>query len=304
MSRPISNSEVQTFLQCRRKWWLSYYRKLRPKPKGKGPLALGTRVHAALAAYYNVPSTNPYEAYKTQLELDRQLVREEEMSDFEKEAELGQRMLDGYFEWVKEHGLDAGLSVVSTEEEISVPSAVPGFNLVGKLDVRVLRDIDGARLFIDHKTAASLTDPLKTLPMDPQMLHYHVLEMLKARQEGTDIRCDGALYNILKKVKRTAAAKPPFYHREEVRHNVHELRSYYQRLTGIIKQISHVTQLLDASVTPLEAAYPSPRRECSWSCEHFAVCPLFDDGSYAEGLIEAAYEKVNPYDRYDLKGEE
>lgn len=298
MTRPLSNSEVQTFLQCRRKWWLSYYRGLRPRAKGKGPLALGTRVHAALAAYYNVPSRNWREAYTEQLNIDRELVRPEELHDFEKECELGLIMLQGYFDWVHETGIDAGLTVISAEEEIAVPSGVDGWDLVGKLDVRVHRDFDGARLFIDHKTAGSLTDALPTLPMDPQMLHYHVLEMLKNKRDGIDERCDGALYNILKKVRRTTRANPPFFHREDVRHNIIELRSYWLRLKGIIYQLMAIRDDLDAGVPHHVAAYPSPRRECRYMCEFFAACPLFDDGSHVEGLIEAAYDMVNPYDRY------
>lgn len=298
MNRPLSNSEVQTFLTCRRKWWLSYYRGLRPKAKGQGALALGSRVHAALAAYYNVPSKNWRESYTEQLNVDRQLVKPEDLSDFEKECELGLIMLQGYFDWVHETGIDAGLTVISSEQEIAVPSGIEGYDLVGKIDVRVRRDFDGARLFIDHKTAQSITDPLATLPMDPQMLHYHVLEMLKNKQDGIDERCDGALYNILKKVRRTTRATPPFYHREDIRHNIIELRNYWLRLTGVIRQIKLVRKLLDEKHQHHVVAYPSPRKECRYMCEFFAACPLFDDGSHVEGLLEAAFDKVNPYDRY------
>ena len=49
----ISNSEIQTFKDCRRKWWLTYYRRLQPKYRDStGALALGTRIHAALDDYY------------------------------------------------------------------------------------------------------------------------------------------------------------------------------------------------------------------------------------------------------------
>ena len=50
----ISNSEIQTFKDCRRKWWLSYYRRLRPRTESKtGALALGSRIHQALDDYYS-----------------------------------------------------------------------------------------------------------------------------------------------------------------------------------------------------------------------------------------------------------
>ena len=49
----VSNSELATFKECRRKWWLNYYRGLTPKNVPMhGPLALGTRIHYALEMYY------------------------------------------------------------------------------------------------------------------------------------------------------------------------------------------------------------------------------------------------------------
>ena len=50
----ITNSEVSTFKGCRRRWYLGYYRRLKPKTKDyTGPLALGSRVHRALELYYS-----------------------------------------------------------------------------------------------------------------------------------------------------------------------------------------------------------------------------------------------------------
>ena len=49
----LSNSELQTFKDCRRRWWLSYYRRLKPRSQDMtGALAFGTRIHAALDAHY------------------------------------------------------------------------------------------------------------------------------------------------------------------------------------------------------------------------------------------------------------
>ena len=57
----ISNSEIQTYKSCKRKWYLTYYLELglrRESQTGTGPRELGTRVHAALRAYY-VEGANP-----------------------------------------------------------------------------------------------------------------------------------------------------------------------------------------------------------------------------------------------------
>ena len=50
----LSNSEIQVFKDCRRKWWLGYYRRLQPKQKQfTGALALGSRIHEALDIHYS-----------------------------------------------------------------------------------------------------------------------------------------------------------------------------------------------------------------------------------------------------------
>ena len=48
----LSNSEIQVFKDCRRKWWLNYYRRLMPRKKDyTGALALGSRIHEAPASF-------------------------------------------------------------------------------------------------------------------------------------------------------------------------------------------------------------------------------------------------------------
>jgi hypothetical protein len=163
MTVRLSNSEIQTFKDCRRRWWLSYYRRMQPKQKDyTGALALGTRVHSALDEYYanNVPLLH---AYSVLVEKDR-LTLEAEMRDttsLDSEAELGRIMLEGYLEWVEENGIDSELEIVSTEEKISVPLFDGEVELQGKLDMRVRRKIDGVRMFRDFK-AQPLTEPVAT----------------------------------------------------------------------------------------------------------------------------------------------
>ena len=157
----ISNSELQTFKDCRRKWWLSYYRRLRPRMENMtGALALGSRIHEALDQYYakGVPLL---QAHAQLVENDRLLVADQMfgMETLEKEAELGRVMLEGYLSWVEEEGIDAELEMISTEEQITAPLFNGEVELTGKLDMRVRRKADGVRLFRDFKTVGgSLSD--------------------------------------------------------------------------------------------------------------------------------------------------
>lgn len=293
----ISNSEIATFKECRRKWYLAYYRGLSPKNVPvHGPLALGTRIHHALEMYYTDES-DPIAAYKSTLEEDRLwlLAEQRPTDDFDKEAELGRIMLEGYLEWLEETGADSGLEVVSAEEMLTVPLMDGKVNLVGKLDMRVKRKVDGVRLFMDHKTSAAPSNITKTAHMAWQPKMYMLLEMLKGDEEQ---RCDGMIYNILKKNKRTATAKPPFYERVEVRHNRNTMNAFWLQVHGVIQQITAAREALDNDFDHNQIAYPTPTNDCTWKCPFYAVCPLFDDGSAAENFVEDFYTQKSPYEYY------
>lgn len=314
--RPVSNSELQTYKRCKRKWWLKYHRKLKLRAVNPaGALALGTRVHRALAGLY-VPDGEPrqdpsdvleraivedWTAYVTGCRESGRQPDELVTRRFTADNQVERAMVEGYVKWLEETGADFGLRVIAPETYLEAPldlhdDTLPPVKLIGKLDVRVVREIDNVKLFIDHKTAQSLTEAQSTLLMDEQMLFYHVLEWLSDLESG---RCDGALYNMLKKVKRTGAAKPPFYERIEVRHNRHELEAFRRRLIGTITDLLWTTQQLLEGEDPLVAAYPTPTKQCSWDCEFRSVCPLFDDGSRAEDMVNSVYVTQNPLAYYE-----
>lgn len=321
--RLFSNSEVATFKDCRRKWWLAYYRKLRSRYISPlGALAIGNRIHRALQAYY-VPegyiATDPREALETIIALDWEKVersiipngtRGDDLSTlkakFDNEANLERIMIAGYIEWIIENGSDAELSVVSAEQYleaiINLGDEYQPTKIIGKIDVRVHRRTDNARLFIDHKTAASLTAAIPTLAFNPQMLHYHLLELLQSDETET---CNGAVYNMLRKVKRTANAKPPFYDRIEVRHNPNEIINYEHQLVRVLREISDIENELDThsnndAIRPAHhgIVYPSPSNECTWKCPFFSLCNSFNDGSRVEDMIQEHFTQCDVFDYY------
>lgn len=300
----LSNSEFRTWKRCRRKWYLAYYRRLHLKVEAAtGPAPLGTRVHAALAAYYSMAPVNPYEVLRAGVAADMERCPDR-IEDIQKEAELAQIMLEGYFQWVQDEGIDEGLKIVGDEVEIGVdiPIGTDGtvIHLICKLDVRVLREVDGARFFIDHKTVGDLVQPARMLPMDEQMLTYHLVERLLPNEEGY---AAGGMYNMLRKVKRTVRAKPPFYDRIEVHHNPHELRNFWTRLQGEALDIIEKRRALDVGANHQLVVYPNPTKDCSWDCQFYPVCPLMDDGSASEELMMQFYQEGNPYARYDSEEE-
>jgi hypothetical protein len=211
-------------------------------------------------------------------------------------------MLEGYLEWVEIEGIDSDLEMISTEEIIERPMLGGRVTLQGKIDMRVRRKIDGVRMFRDFKTVGgSFSDFGSTAHMNEQILTYMVLE---AAQNKNGERSDGGIFTMLKKVKRTANAKPPFYQQIEVRHNIYALRNFWKRLTGAVGDMLNVRDQLDAGADHQVVAYPKPSRDCKWKCQFFSVCPLMDDGSAAEAAIEDSFVAGNPYDYYGNTTEE
>jgi hypothetical protein len=315
--RRFSQSEFKEF-QCNRRWYLSSYRRLSPVTYDpSGPLRSGSRVHTALEAFYGPEPGTYLDTLRDAQALDWQAYEDncrelgtypdvDVAKAFEKDCELERAMLEGYADWVAESGVDAGIEFTAIEEIVTVlgssfaPEIVERFGefeVVGKLDARILRLMDGARLFVDHKTAASLTSALATLHMNPQMLHYAWLERM-TQPAGT--WSDGALYNVLKKVKRGKQAKPPFYARYEVNHNDDQIASYELHMKRKITKIFELEALLSGATVEEQAhiAEPSPDDTCAWKCQFFTLCPLFDDGSRAEDMVREEFAERDPLARY------
>lgn len=305
----ISNSEIQVFKRCRRRWWFNYYLWLKPNTEQvTGAFPMGTRVHAALDHYYSMlidGSSTDAAANNTLLYHDLSVQDTVENTEglnidkYTKEAELTSIMLIGYFNWLAETGADEGLTFIAAEESVSLPihvGAGEDVTMMALLDIRFHRESDGATLFMDHKTAQELSTPLKWFHLNEQFLTYDWI----LKQVRPEAHTDGGMFNFLRKVKRTASAKPPFYGRLEVRHNPAELDSFGKRLLGELRAITSLHKALDSGMDPLSLVYPTPTKDCCWECPYFQVCPMVDrqDGS-AERVIELTMQTKDPYERYD-----
>ena len=314
-ARLFSNSEVQTAKRCRRKWYLAWYLGLRFKrDRPTGVRAVGDRVHRALARWYVAEAegrVDPRQALEQLIESDTRQVTEawkgdEQLAnillDMKKDDDLERAMISGYVQWLEETGADSGLVILESEmyRDAEMPllasrGGVPVY-IIAKLDARVRRVSDNVFLFIDHKTVGDFAQKTLTLSMDEQMLWYDIIELLNGVPLGE--RTGGALYNMLRRVKRTTRAKPPFYQRLEVRHNRHELESFYERLWGMLNDIITMERRLDNGESHKIVAYPTPTPNCSWDCDFFLLCPRMDDGSRSQDMIAQWYVKGDPLAYY------
>lgn len=294
----LTNSEMSQYLNCRRGWWLGYYRKLRRKHDLPSLPNIGNLYHAGLEGYYNGTLDDPV-IYVVDL-TNKLLEEHPELSEqITKDAEYAEIMLSGYLEWVEEEGVDVGLRVIGAEQSVEVALAGTPYRLRGKIDTRLERESDGALLQLEHKTVGDLSRIPKYAQAAPQFLTYDLLAFLLAREEKLDRATDGVIINMARRVKRTMKAKPPFYARYEVRHNVDELRNHWRHVVGIAKDIERTREILDAGAHHQDVCPPRINESHTWSCSCAPLTPMFDDGSDVEGYLQDVYEEYDPWARYD-----
>lgn len=306
-----SNSELYTFKDCRRRWWLAFYRGLRPRSEPVTSVReIGSRVHAALRAWYAPPGVapvDPRDALEKLLAADwltlaARLQAEEGAvplgveTAFKKEADLQRLMVAGYLDWLKETGADSEYRVVEPEAYLEADLPELGdVKIIAKLDARVLRTSDNLRMVLEHKTVGGFQQKLATIVLDEQVLHQLLVESL---QPGEQSRVAGVLYNMIRRSRRGQTAKPPFFQRVEVHHSQRELDSFRTRVVATIGDLQEARARLDAGEDPLRVVYPRPSGDCSWKCPFVQACPMFDDGSRVESALNAHFEVGDPYAYY------
>jgi hypothetical protein len=307
----ISNSEMKTWQRCRRKWFLSYYLGTQPAdPEVTGVRIQGTRIHSALEGHYGYqldPVTTLGALYQAAI-----TAFPDHDADLRAEWEQSRIMVEGYLEWVAAEGVDASLTVVATETDLAVP--IPGtsdqLGLRAKLDQVVWDSVLEAYLFLDHKNSASF-DAHEEMALDPQFKFYSLVQLLAAGEGGP--RVAGGIRNTLRRVKRTAKSKPPYYRRDVFRYNPAEIESTLDKVTRIAYEIYEARLQLDEAYEAfngdLEVINPMQRTElppnempsdCRWSCPFVTLCPMMNDGSDWPGVVTRSgrFTQGDPYDYY------
>jgi hypothetical protein len=314
MTIQISNSELFAWQRCKRNWLLRYYLGFTPDAEEvTGSRILGTRVHAALEGYYGYqldPLAVLHMIYRFALEdfpdNERELIIE---------RDLASAMVEGYIEWLAAEGKDAGLRVMATESEVTVPlpGVQPGVMLRAKLDRVVLDEATGLLSFVDDKTAASF-ERHEILALNPQFRFYSLVQKLAAREMPGAPRVLGGMVNTLRRVKRTDKSKPPYYQRDPFRYNEQMINSTLLKTQGLVKQIMQARSHLDwiyttgrgdmamLSAFQAENLPPTPiETDCSWRCPFVELCPMLDDGSdWVGALVRSGhFRQENPSAYYE-----
>src|SRR5260370_6678655 len=160
--------------------------------------------------------------------------------ELKEESAMCEAMLTGYEEWLAETGEDADLEVVSTEADLQIPlPGVDGVLLRARMDQVNRRISNGDLAFMDYKTGSF--ERHESLARDPQFKTYALMQFLATQGEpvtGMQLRQDvpvvmGGQITTLRRVKRTAAAKPPFYRRDPFRFTIAQLEAHFLKLQAV-----------------------------------------------------------------------
>ncbi len=288
--RVIRQSEIAKFKRCPRSWWLSYQRSgngWKPAPSdkpGSGKRDVGTLFHMCAEAYmtdykWEVALINSEFQLKQALDVDK---LPKEWADT---YELVRIMFSGYVEWLGKTGGRAGEMLLEAEAEMKVYIG----NFHGD-DVYVLMHLDtlihdqvADEVFIgDYKTVDNFADLKTTINIKDQGRIYCLLASIALNRPIRRFRLDMA-----RKVKRTAKAVPPFYERADVRYSEAQLDATWTHMVSVIDSMVVALQKLETSEELHHVAvYPTPHRDCSWDCDFLAICPMMDDGSRWQAMLD------------------
>jgi hypothetical protein len=207
----ITHSDLSRFLTCRRQWHFDYILDFRPPEKATGPLALGTRVHAALEAYYKGLTDDPVAWIDQKGKDDLAALDYNDNAkpwDFDQMYEdmiVGRNCIKLYMEWLAETGADDNYRTVAVEEKVEVPILGGRAILRGKVDL-LKEDISSGLLCADDfKTTADWGGGLRE-QLERSFQHWCYLIGLQYCYPERNVEC--AQYTVLRKVKKIPTTPP------------------------------------------------------------------------------------------------
>lgn len=290
-ARMIRNSSITKYLRCKRSWMLSYQRNLETnwdKRTTPQKFDTGIAVHAALEAF----SRN--EDWSAAIDINWSNIQDElsEEADIKKwENELvvlPKIMVEGYIEWREENGIDVGYELLGAELKLEAYLGMvhgEDVTLYGTID-RLMRNPAGKLVIDDYKTVQTM-DTVPTLATNWQVNNYALLVAANYGEFPVEGR-----HTQLKRVKRTATAKPPFYGQIHTTFNEVKSANHRIHLSSVVNDMVATMQVLESDLTSHHwACPPNPTRDCSWDCSFRDVCPTMDNGGDWEHALEVGFRQ-------------
>ncbi len=145
--RYVTNSELSTLRQCKRKHWFGHVLKIGKATEDYGVAHTGTMVHALLEAHYaGDPLDDVLARFSKQL-------ADVEDSRARASMEAALILVEGFADWLAEEGADQRYTVAGVEREHSreIPG-FPGWAALAKMDLELTDRETGEHVISDHKS--------------------------------------------------------------------------------------------------------------------------------------------------------
>jgi hypothetical protein len=192
--RNISNSEVATWLACKRQYYYEFDLNLEPK-SGSSALDNGTLLHEVLAFYYDGLKAGLSHAQAVEVARKHLMTFMATVGMYELDTIMKvDKLLQGYWDYYQG---DPDWEILEVEKSYELPIS-PSFTFAMRLDLLVRVRSTGKVLLVDHKTAYNFWSQ-DDMELNPQFPKY--IGALRAN----GIYVDGAILNQI----RTRSIKNP-----------------------------------------------------------------------------------------------
>lgn len=299
----ITHSDLSQFLTCRRQWHYNYVQDYRPRERPVGPLALGTRVHGALEAFYKGETDDPvaWINAKGKEDLDALDYNSDakpwDWDQMYEDMVVGRNCVTLYMEWLEETDADANYRTVSVEEKVEVPILDGRAILRGKVDLLQEDITSGLYCSLDWKTTADWGGGLRE-QLERSYQHWCYIIALAYNYPDRNVEC--ARYTVIRKVKKIPATPPkaPLIQRFTVPATRRSLNTKKAQIERIALEMLNLREKTDPAVF-----YPTPGKQCSW-CDYKQPCEIADEsqeasiamlagGKFVQGTRYARYQDSN-----------
>lgn len=299
----ITHSDIQNYLSCRRRWYYDYVLDYRPPEKLTGHLALGTRVHAALEAYYKGDTDDPVAWIDQKGRDDLKALdynsdaKPWDYDQMYKDMVVGRNCVTAYMDWLKDTNADSNYRVISVEEHVEVPILEGRAILRGKVDL-LKEDVTNGLLCTDDFKTFARDDNLRDR-LERSYQHWCYLIGMQYNYPDRIVEC--SQYTMIKKVNRlpsTRSDKDPLVRRFTVPATRRSLAAKTAQIERIASEMIHLRGQDDPAVF-----YPEPGEQCKW-CSYRSPCDLADESVEASIalLSSGKYVQGRRYDRYGNGG--
>lgn len=295
-------SELNSFRDCRRRWFLSSHNGLNLEPVMRDKkLSEGICWHGGMESHYAKGdfSVGFEQEFAKELEKMQQVIGagvydEVIQADLDERRERAYALFDKYKEWASTEAYppDNEFEVVGVEKRLLVPIPTPSGTksrawIAARLDGLV--KYEGIYFVLEHKYVSKSTrvDNPEGLELDLQMgaQIWALQSYLNHALPGNPI-VGGALYNLTRKQMPSKRVRAPLFGRHLVTRSQKELTLL---LHGIHKDSLDMRR---CQTHPQERTYnPQKTGMCSWGCAFRSVCEAMNRGEDVDLLLDSGFQK-------------